>query len=591
MKMTKSMLPAGTPEPLAKAYMEVYERFGDVKKFNTTVAAGDGGDGTVYRREETAENKAMRHELMKAALKPLSEGVEFKDGKLVKLGKASVSSTSGFDPYDLEVPSHHLVPWLSPIRESLPRTKRPGPGVTAHWKTIIANSSSYTRGGAGASPWVNEGQRAPLITLSTISVSQNYVTIGKDGSVTFEAVSSSEGFEDALATAHFFALETLMVAEEDSLLGGNKSLKLGTASTPTGTTAGSGSFSGTFYAKVIGLTYEGYRNFVLDNGLDPTTGNPKIPTDGTGLVQQRVIVTGDNKTMTVNTGAGIPSTASSAVSPSSSVSATFSVTAKTGELAWLWYLGTANTNGSLYLVACTNVPTYTITAAPATTGQVLSSLNTTVDFSVNDGTTGGGVNQVTAYDGLITQALNNTTLSPQNAYTKALAGAVLTTSGRGNVVEIDNMLLNMWNLYKVTIDVIYVNAQQMQDITNRVLNTTSAPLLRYERDGDTEEYSLTGNGMISFYFNPFIPGGRKIPIIIHPTIPPGTILAMAKTLPAYFKTNSTPVVAEVLERRPYYAQEYATTTREYQFGTYAENAGPAVYAPFAFGLLTGIGAG
>jgi hypothetical protein len=578
MKMTKAMLPAGTKDETAEEVMKVYDQFGDVKKFDNVPIPGCP---EMFKQVETPENRALRHELMKAVLKPLTKGVEFRDGKLAK---TSVTSTSGFDPYDLEIPSHHLVPWLSPIRESLPRVKRAGPGNTAHWKTIIANSSSYQRGGAGASPWVNEGQRAPLISLSTIAVSQNYVTIGKDGSVTFEAVSGSEGFEDALATAHFFTLETLMVAEEDSLLGGNKSLKLATANTPSGAIAGSGSFSGTFYVKVIGLTYEGYRNFVLDNGLSTSTGLPLVTT---GLTQQRITTTLDNKVMTVNTGCGIPSAASTAISPSSSITATATVVAKTGEVAWLWFWGTVNTNNGLYLQACTTVPSHTITAAPGTSTQLLSSLNTTVDFSVNDGTTGGGTNQVTGYDGLITQAFNNTTLTPQNAYVKNLAGAALTTSGRGNVVEIDDLLLNLWNLYKVTVDVIYVNAQEMKNITNRILNTTSAPLLRYERDGG-DEYTLTGSGIVTNYFNPYIPGGKKIPIMIHPTIPPGTILAHAKSLPPYFKNNSTPAVAEVLERRAYYALEYAQTTREYQFGVYAENAGPAVYAPFALGLITGV---
>jgi hypothetical protein len=84
--------------------------------------------------------------------------------------------------------------------------------------------------------------------------------------------------------------------------------------------------------------------------------------------------------------------------------------------------------------------------------------------------------QTTVLDGLLTQAFNNTTLSPQNAYTINLAGATLTTGGAGNVVEIDNMLSAMWNQYKVTVDVIYVNAQELKNITYRVLNGSSAPL-------------------------------------------------------------------------------------------------------------------
>ena len=575
-KMTKAMLPPGTDDKLAKVLLETYEKFdtGAPKFVTQEVESGTG----VYKRTETDENKQLRHELMKACLQPAIERI--------KMTKTSITTGSNFTPYDLIAPSRHLVPWLSPLRQSLPRSHRPGAGLTAHWKTVIAQSSSYSRGGMPASPWVNNGQRAPEISVTALDVSVSYVTIGKDASVQFEAESASQGFEDALATGHFFALETLMVSEEDSLLGGNKSLKLGTATTVTGTTSGSGSFSGTFYASVIGLTYEGYRNFVIANGLN-SDGTPKVTT---GLTQQISLVTGDGKTMTVNSGCGQASTASSAVSPSSSITATFTATPKTGELAWLWYLGTGNATNQLYLVACTTVPTYAITAAPVATNQVLSSLQVG-DFSVNDGTTGGGANQVTAYDGLITQALNNTTLTPQNAYTKALGGNILTTSGRGNVVELDNLLLNLWNLYKVTIDVFYVNAQQLADITSRVLNTTSAPLLRYNNDGSGDgEYDLMGAGTISFYFNPFIPGGRKIPIIVHPTLPPGTILAYAKELPPFFKTANTPVVAEVLTRKDYYSQEYAITTRAYEFGTYCESA-LAVYAPFCVGLITGVGAG
>jgi hypothetical protein len=196
---------------------------------------------------------------------------------------------------------------------------------------------------------------------------------------------------------------------------------------------------------------------------------------------------------------------------------------------------------------------------------------------------------VTAFDGLITQAWNNTTLTPQNAYTINLAGANLTTTGKGNVVEIDNMLIQMWNLYKVTVDVIWVNAQELANITSRVLNGSSAPLLR-TIFGEGDGFDITGSGVISFYHNPFIPGGRKIPIIVHPTLPPGTMVAYAKSLPPYYKSNSVPNVAEVLTRRDYYAQEWPLTTREYQYGVYSEEV-LALYAPFAVGLISGIGNG
>lgn len=591
MKMTKDMLPAGTDPAIANELVKVYDKFDTgAPKYKTAELEGNPG---VFKVAETHENKVLRNEVMKAVLKPAAEAYQAKqkmqrgDSSPETMAKASISTGSGFLPYDLRAPALHLVPWLSPIRESLPRITRPTPGTIAHWKAIIANSTSYTRGGAPSIPFINEGQRAPLIGLTTIDANATYASLGVDGNVTYEAESASQGFEDALAAAHFFALETLMVKEEDSLIGGNFSMTLGTATKPVGSITGSGSFAGgPYYCAVIGLTYEGYRDYILSNGLSATTGLPNVPVSATvGVNQQAVITTLDAKTMTVNRGCGQASAISTTTaSPSSSVSATFTGTAKTGEIAWAWYIGTSNATSALYLQGVTTVPSFSFTAAPLTTTQLLSNL-TVGDFSANNGTLGGGTNQVKAFDGLLTQAFNNTTLTPQNAYINQMAGAALTTNGAGNVVEIDTMLMSMWNLYKITVDVIYVNAQELKNITKRVLNGSSAPLLRVL--GDSDGFDVTGYGVISFYHNPYIPGGRKIPIMVHPTVPPGTILAYAKNLPPYFKSNATPNVAEVLTRRDYYSKEWADVTREYQFGVYSEEC-LAVYAPFCLGVICGI---
>lgn len=535
----------------------------------------------LFRLEETPMHKAMRHNVMKAVLKnrfgdKIKSASEFK--------KAAIGLSGNITPYDLEAPAKHLVPWLTPLREALPRVARTSPGATAHWKTFTTAAGSYSKGSLPAMPWCNEGQRAPQISLTALNSSASYATIGREGAVSFEAEYASQGFEDAMATEHFFTLETVMTMEEDTLLGGNNSLKLGTANKPAGTASGTGSFTGTFYAAVVGLTYEGYRNFTLRNGYS-SAGVPLV-TSGLLAQQQVQTTTPDGKSMYTNGGCGIASAISTTTAaPSSNTTATFSWTAKSGEVAWLIYIGTSSSSAALYLTALTTVPTYSFTAAPANTANELLSALTATDFSVNDGSTGGQTGQVTAYDGLLTQAWNNTSLNPQNAYTYNMAGTPLTTSGKGNVDQIDTMLIQIWNLYKATVDVIWVNAQEMANITSRILNGSSAPLLR-AMTGDGG-FDLTGFGVISFYMNPFMPGSRKIPIIIHPTIPPGTIVAYAKTLPVYYKSNSTPNVAEVLTRREYYAQEWPLTTREYQYGVYSEQV-LALYAPFAVGIITGI---
>ena len=540
----------------------------------------------VFRLEETPMHKAYRMNVMKAVLRDHFGSDRLASPEAFKKGVINVGSN--ITPYDLQAPAKSLVPWLYPLREALPRVARPAPGNIANWKVFTTAAGSYSRGVLPAMPWVNEGQRAPQISLTALNASATYATIGREGSVTFEAESSSVGFDDAMALEHFFTMETCFAMEEDSLLGGNNSLALGIANKPVGSATGSGGFTGTFYAAVVGLTYEGYRNFTLRNGF--SSSGVALVTSGLAPQQQAVTVTPDGKTMTTNGGCGqISAISTTTAAPSSSASATFTTTAKNGEVAWLWYIGTVNGLGTLYATALTTVPSYTFTAAPANTSNETAITLAATDFSRNNGSAGGGTNQVTAFDGLLTQAWNNTTLSPQNAYTINLAGAVLTTTGKGNVVEIDNMLIQMWNLYKVTVDVIWVNAQELANITSRVLNGSSAPLLR-TIFGEGDGFDITGSGVISFYHNPFIPGGRKIPIIVHPTIPPGTLLAYAKSLPPYYKSNAVPNVAEVLTRRDYYAQEWPLTTREYQYGVYSEQV-LACYAPFAIGIITGIGNG
>ncbi len=75
--------------------------------------------------------------------------------------------------------------------------------------------------------------------------------------------------------------------------------------------------------------------------------------------------------------------------------------------------------------------------------------------------------------------------------------------------------------------------------------------------------------------------------MIHPKLAPGTILARGRSLPEYFKANSTANTFEVLTRRDYYTIDWPLTTREYQSGVYAEEV-LAGYVPFAIGLITGI---
>ena len=126
----------------------------------------------------------------------------------------------------------------------------------------------------------------------------------------------------------------------------------------------------------------------------------------------------------------------------------------------------------------------------------------------------------------------------------------------------------------------------------KVLSNASGPLLRYEVSGDgANPYDLAAAGAVSFYFNPFtLNGGLKIPVRIHPRVPPGTVIGFAENLPIQYQSNEVPNVAEVKTRQDYYQIDWPVVTRQRQVGVYAEEV-LAIYAPFAMGVITNIANG
>ena len=171
-------------------------------------------------------------------------------------------------------------------------------------------------------------------------------------------------------------------------------------------------------------------------------------------------------------------------------------------------------------------------------------------------------------------------------------GTVLTASGRGSINEIDTILQNMWDNYKLSPTQLWVNSQELKNITAKVLTNASGPLLQYFRAADTaDEYRLAAGGRIDFYFNPYaIQGGQKIPVSVHPTIPPGTILFYCGDLPAQYQNNNVPNTFEVKVRRDYYQIDWPLRTRAQEFGVYAEEV-LAVYATFGIAVLSNVANG
>ena len=475
----------------------------------------------------------------------------------------NVTLATGLSAYDLMAPAKNLYPTITPLRNSLPRVARLNPGDAARWRAITSVAGS----GFDAMGWVPEGQRTASMSYAAQSQVAPYLTLGEEDTVTFEAEAAAQGYEDIDATATLRLLQKTMRKEETALLGGNASLALGTPSAPTLSASGTCATlpALTYSVIVVALTFEGYRNSSLAGGV----------------AASKTITGNDGNTYTLNGGSSMRSSnTTQAVTLGQTLYAAASGIG--GAVAYAWYVGAA---GSETLQAITTINSAAF-AAPLTSGQQTASA-ITADTSRN---------ATLAFDGLLTVGFN-----PANsAYVQSLAagtagiGSFLTASGRGSVVEIDNMLVQMWNAYRLSPTVLYVNAQEQKNITSKCLTSASGPLIRYNIAADTDNggpYGVSASGVVRWYYNPFsVDGGFDIPVKVHPDLPPGTILALCERLPVWYQSNQTPNVAEVLTRRDYYRIDWPLRTRRREFGVYAEET-LAVYAPFGVGILNNIGNG
>lgn len=476
--------------------------------------------------------------------------------------RKNVTVATGLTYYDLRAPAMNLFPTVTPLRNSIPRFQRQFPGDAAHWKTVDNTIGS----GYPFMGWVPESRRSASMSYQTSNHSLPYMTLGEEDSLTEEARFAAVGFEDEDALVQLRLLLRMFVKEEAALLGGNNSLPLGIANVPVLAASGSGATlpAGTYYVRVVALTQEGFLNSSL-------TG---------GVASQLTITGNDGQTYTLNGGSSQASPeASIAITAGQSLSCTTAPV--TGAVAYAWFVGTASGGETLQAITTINSVVF---SQPLLTGQQ-SIAPFTADFSTNPNY---------AFDGMLTWAFKPSSRAYVNVFPTGTAGVgtSMTATGAGGVYELDSMMKGMWDQSLLSPTVMYVNSQELRNITKYTLNGASAPLLRFFQEVGPDggaEYKITAAGVVAYYFNPYTPdGGVKIPINIHPNLAPGTILAWAEHLPPWYVSNAVPESFVVQTRQDYYAEVWPKTTRAQYYGVYTQEV-LAGYVPFAMGVLTNIG--
>jgi hypothetical protein len=502
---------------------------------------------------------SMIFDLSKAAIENPMTSDDFWGDQAGTMSKA-VTTATGLTYYDLRAPALNLFPTITPLRNRFARRQRANPGVALNYKTITSLQGS----GFNWMGWVPEG----VMQYTANPIAVPYVTIGEEDSLTEEAMYAAQGFEDESSMVQLRTLLKLMAKEEAGLLSGNNSLALGTPAAPTltaPTTGGASLPAATYSVIVVALSQAAYMHATLGGGVPSTTTVSPNGGGTTFVLNGGASMRSANTTQAITLGQGLGMIA----------------TPVNGAVAYAWYVGTAG-NETLQLISTINSALLTVPLAGARQAATVIA----ADYSQN----------TLAYDGFLTTGFKNA--AANGSYVVSLptgvagTGTAMTSSGYGSVNEIDTMLKTMWDNYRVSPTVIYVNSQEQRSISKLAMTGTgAAPLIRYNIEaGSGGEVNLQGTAgnVISFYFNPYSPdGGSKIPVKIHPNLAPGTIMAICETLPPWYVQNETPAVAEVLTRKDYYTEVWAKVTRRQDYGIYCQSA-LAIYAPFAVGVLTNI---
>jgi hypothetical protein len=481
----------------------------------------------------------------------------------------AINQATGLVWYDLEPYAKLLFPVITPLRNEIPRVAADG-GTATNWKSITAINTNKV------SIALAEGQRGGSVTTTVVDNVATYKSWGLDDSVTFQADWASKNFDDVKQLAVDNLLRNVMIGEEKMIVGGNASVLLGTTPTPSGTASNTGGAlaDATYKVVCVALAYDAFDyvggvNTLPGNAILVPASVTRTNTDGTtityggGSAQKSA----ESANLTVNGGTSLGSI-------------TASVTAVRGAVGYAWFLGTT---GATKLAAITSINSVSLTTAPDAGNQTAASLPAS-DNSENTYLT----------DGLISQVAKSGSGGYYNSLATGVAGTgtKLTSNGAGGVTEIETMLKSFWDVSRLGPTALLVNSQELKSVSDIAIAGGSAPLFRFVADvagkDSAEGMGLTAGTVVGNYLNKYtMSGGQLIKVLLHPNVPPGTIIAYSKTIP--YPLSNVRNLLQFKMRRDYYQIEWPTTKPAYEYAVLADGVLQNYFVP-AFGIINNIAA-
>ncbi|MER6350664.1 hypothetical protein ABT186_02110 [Streptomyces sp. NPDC001634] len=443
---------------------------------------------------------------------------------ITKAQTSGILETTGIYSYDLsELVS--LIPVVTPFRDIVARKQSPDGNPYAVWRAIMNLNSAQPDPSMGFDFAANEVQ------YQEQDFQARYKPTGYAGLVTQDAYDLAKGYADPYAVATFQTLNQVLIGDDRKLIGG-QSFALAAPAAPTLVQSATGGTIGavSLYVAVAARTGSGY---YYGSGNSQGTSSV-VSTFGSG----------------------------------STNSVTATVAAVRGAVAYDWFYSTNGSTWFYYTTTSVNTVKVTKTissnqALPASLPDLSTSWKGTANAvpTINTAADNGSANAAD-YDGFLASLTGDYNGSGQwvqpgtgtanPSIFNSLDGAALTLSG-GSVTEIENLLfLPLWNQVKCSPTALMMNAAQAQEIANLVLGGSAATtFLNTDASG---RISTTAGGRVGEIVNAPA-GGVTVPIEVHVSLPPGTIIARTDRVP-FPQAN----ISSVLEYRA------LRDTAQYEYG-------------------------
>lgn len=479
---------------------------------------------------------------------------------------ATFQTSTGLTAIDLKPVADIHQPEFTPVRNTTPRITG-AKGTASQWKAI----RSINTANQGSS--VPEASRNEPIAVDLVDYIAPYSTFHMEAQVTDEAEWGAETFDNALEKAAFSCLNASMREEESFMVGGNRTLALGQAATPTlaDVTTG-GEIGQTITVKVycVPLTMRGVRRSSVTGGV--LISQAVTPVIGTAFTRKGY--------------AGKISAVASITTATDGLSThrvTATVTAIPGAFGYAWFWGPTVDAGSL-LGEITTINSCNITVAVGTGTQASNASGLTTDNSVDS----------TGMDGYIYLAVGAGQVTPAEATSGAVletlatgtpgTGTGFTTDLAGGLVEINRQLQTMWEDNQVGPDEIWMSTRDKEAARRLIIRNGGAPLVRYNIDASGQSLNVGAAEKIN-YTNPFT--GDAIEIKAHADLPNG--VAWGRRLrPIPYPQSGIDNPGEMYLQREYFQENWPRTQRQVEMSVTSRGV-LRMRAPFTNFVLSNIG--